>query len=157
MRFAGHCWWAKQELADDLLLWSPNYGKRGVGHPTINYIDQLCGHTECLPNDLPALLQDRDGWLHRLMNAWASLHVGSNPVTFYWFKGQLKDIHWHFKSKYLYQHCLSSKLISTIHVTLSWKTNGTQDTIFQTEFLQLIISMVTCSYWNIFQTESNMF
>ena len=25
--------------------------------------------TECLPNDLPALLQDRDGWLDRLMNA----------------------------------------------------------------------------------------
>ena len=73
MRFTGHCWRAKQELASDLLLWSPNHGKRRVGHPAINYIDQLCRDTECLPNNLSALLQDQDGWLDRLMNAWASL------------------------------------------------------------------------------------
>ena len=30
MHFAGHCWRAKQELASDLLLWSPNHGNRWV-------------------------------------------------------------------------------------------------------------------------------
>ena len=39
MRFAGHCWGAKQELASNLLLWSPNHGKRRVGRPAITYID----------------------------------------------------------------------------------------------------------------------
>ena len=72
MRFAGHCWPAKQELASDLLLWSPNHGKRRVGRPAITYIDQLCRDTGCLPNDLPALVQDRNGWRDKLMNARAS-------------------------------------------------------------------------------------
>ena len=72
MRFAGHCWRAKQELASELLLWSPDHGKRRVGCPTITYINQPCRDTGCLPNALPALLKDRDGWNNRLMNARAS-------------------------------------------------------------------------------------
>ena len=100
MRFAGHCWRAKQELASNLLLWSPNHGKRRVGRPAITYIDlaspadilrrgegtrdarlrmsageaniELCRDAGCLPNDLPALLQDRDGRSDRLINASAS-------------------------------------------------------------------------------------
>ena len=40
--------------------------------PAITYIDQLCRDTGCLLNDLPALLQDRDRWSDRLMNAQAS-------------------------------------------------------------------------------------
>ena len=71
MRFAGHRWRAKQRLAGDLLLWSPNHGKRRVGRPAITYIDQLCRDTGCLLNDLPALLQDSDGWSDRLVNARA--------------------------------------------------------------------------------------
>ena len=61
-----------RELAIDLLLWSPNHGTRWVGRPAITYIDQLCRDAGCLPNDLPALLQDRDGRSDRLMNASAS-------------------------------------------------------------------------------------
>ena len=72
MHFAGHCWRAKQELAIDLPLWSPNHGKRRVGRPAITYIGQLCRDAGFLPNDLPALLQDRDGRSDRLMNALAS-------------------------------------------------------------------------------------
>ena len=100
MRFAGHCWRAKQELASNLLLWSPNHGKRWVGRPAITYIDlaspadilrrgegtrdarlgmssgeakiELCRDAGCLPNYLPAWLQDRDGRSDRLMNASAS-------------------------------------------------------------------------------------
>ena len=57
------------QVTADLLRWSPNHGKRRAGNPAITYIDQLCRDTECLPNDFLALLQDRDGWLDRLMNA----------------------------------------------------------------------------------------
>ena len=72
MHFAGHCQRAKQELAIDLPLWSPNHGKRRVARPAITYIDQLCRDAGFLPNDLPALLQDRDGRSNRLMSASAS-------------------------------------------------------------------------------------
>ena len=52
-----------------MTLLSPKRGKRQVGRPAITCIDQLCRDTECLPNDLPALLQDRDGWNDRLVDA----------------------------------------------------------------------------------------
>ena len=91
MRFAGHCWRAKQELAIDLLLWSPNHGKRRVDRrPAITYIDQLCRDARCLPNDLPALLQDRDGRSDRLMNAsasstwWWKKKCTNFPFFFFW-------------------------------------------------------------------------
>ena len=51
---------------------APNHGKRRVGRPAITYIGQLCGDAGFLPNDLPALMQDRDGRSDRLMNASAS-------------------------------------------------------------------------------------
>ena len=72
MHFAGHCWREKQELASELLLRSPDHGKRRVGCPTIIYINQPCRDKGCLPNALPALLKDRNGWNNRLMNAGAS-------------------------------------------------------------------------------------
>ena len=66
MRFAGHCWRAKQELASDLLLWAPRHGKTRVGRPAITYIDQLSRDTGCLPEDLATLMEDRNGWRDRL-------------------------------------------------------------------------------------------
>ena len=78
MHFAGHSWRAKQELTSNLLLlWSPSRGRRRVGHPAITYIDQICRDKGCLPNDLPALLQDCDGWHDKLMNARA---IVARPV-----------------------------------------------------------------------------
>ena len=41
MRFAGHCWRSKNELASDLLFWYPNHGKRSRGRLAKTYIDQL--------------------------------------------------------------------------------------------------------------------
>ena len=66
MRFAGHCWRAKQELASDLLLWTPRHGQTRVGRPAITYIDQLCRDTGYLAEDLATLMQDRNGWRDRL-------------------------------------------------------------------------------------------
>ena len=66
MHFAGHCWRAKQELASDLLLWTPRHGKARAGRPAITYIDQLSRDTGCFPEDLPTLMQDRNGWRDRI-------------------------------------------------------------------------------------------
>ncbi|CAM1308473.1 Uncharacterised protein r2_g1841 [Pycnogonum litorale] len=72
MRFAGHCWRAKQELASDLLIWTPRHGRTRVGRPAATYVDQLCENVECLPNDLPNMMQDRDGWCARVKNVRTS-------------------------------------------------------------------------------------
>ncbi len=66
MRFAGHCWRAKQELASDLLLWTPRHGKARVSRPAITYLDQLSRDTGCFPEDLPTLMQERNGWSDRI-------------------------------------------------------------------------------------------
>ena len=66
MRFAGHCWRAKQELASDLLMWSPTHGTARVGRPKMNYIDQLSRDAGCQPGDLAILMEDRHGWRDRI-------------------------------------------------------------------------------------------
>ena len=78
MRFAGHCWRAKQELISGLLLWSPRHGKNRPGCPSTTYIYQLCRDMECTPDDLPALMQDRDEWRDRL-------HVRVSSTGWWWY------------------------------------------------------------------------
>ena len=72
MRFAGHCWRSKEELAGDILLWTPMHGRRTRGHPKKTYIDQLMDDTGCLKNELPNVMNDRDGWRERVKKSRAS-------------------------------------------------------------------------------------
>ena len=58
MRFAGHCWIGKNELASDLLLWFPNNVKRSRGRPAKTYIVNLISDTECEIEELH-VMQDR--------------------------------------------------------------------------------------------------
>ena len=46
MRFSGHCWQSKEELAHQLLLWEPTHDKRACGRPRQTFIDQLADDTE---------------------------------------------------------------------------------------------------------------
>ena len=41
LRFDGHCWRNKEELAGDVLLWEPTHGNRKRGKPMMTYINQL--------------------------------------------------------------------------------------------------------------------
>ena len=41
LRFAGHCYRAKDECISDLLLWRPKHGRRSVGRPAKTYVDLL--------------------------------------------------------------------------------------------------------------------
>ena len=67
MRFAGHCWRSKNELASDILLLYPNHGKRSRGRPAKTYVDQLSSDTGCEREELSNAKQDRDGWIERVM------------------------------------------------------------------------------------------
>ena len=58
-RRAGHCWRSRDELISDVLLWTPTHGRAKAGRPARTYIQQLCEHTGCSPEDLPEAMNDR--------------------------------------------------------------------------------------------------
>ena len=71
-RHAGHCWRSKDELISDVLLWTPTYGQAKAGRPARTYIQQLCGDTECNPEDLPEAMNNREMWRERFRDIRAS-------------------------------------------------------------------------------------
>ena len=71
-RFAGHCWRSKEEIVSDVLLWTPKHGHTRAGHPERTYITQLSEDCNCLPEDLPNLMDERNDWRARVMSIRAS-------------------------------------------------------------------------------------
>jgi hypothetical protein len=72
LRFAGHCWRSKDELASNLLLWQPTHGKKTPGRPYKSFIDQLTDDTDCLLEELPNAMSDRKRWRERVTECRAS-------------------------------------------------------------------------------------
>ena len=71
-RHAEHYWRNKDELISDILLWTPSHGRAKVGWLTRIYIQQLCTYTGYSLEDLPELMDDRDGWQERVREICAS-------------------------------------------------------------------------------------
>ena len=71
-RHAGHCWWSKDELISDVLLWTPVYGQAKAGRPARTYIQQLYEDTGCSPEDLPEAMNDWEKWRERVRDIRAS-------------------------------------------------------------------------------------
>ena len=71
-RHAGHCWRSKDELISNVLLWTPAYGRAKAGRPARTDIQQLCEDTECSPEDLPEVMNDRQKWRERVSDIRAS-------------------------------------------------------------------------------------
>ena len=65
-RHAGHCLRSKDEIVNDLLLWTPTYGQSKAGQPARTFIQQLCDDTGCNPEDLPEAMNDRETWRERV-------------------------------------------------------------------------------------------
>ena len=80
-RHAGHCWWSRDELISDVLLWTPTYGRAKAGRPARTYIQQLCEDTECSPEDLPEAMNDREKWRERVRDIRAS-----GTIWWWWIK-----------------------------------------------------------------------
>ena len=66
--YAGHCWRSKDKLISDVLLWTPSHERAKAGRPATTYLQQLCAVTGCSPEDLPEIMNDREGWLERVRN-----------------------------------------------------------------------------------------
>ena len=45
LRFSGHCWRNKRELASDIIIWQPIHGERKRGRPRRTYVDLLMDDT----------------------------------------------------------------------------------------------------------------
>ena len=60
-RHVGHCWRSRDELISDVLLWTPSHGLAKAGWPAWTYIQQLCVDTGCSSEDLPGVMNDREG------------------------------------------------------------------------------------------------
>ena len=61
----GHCWRSRDELINDVLLWTPTYGLAKAGWPARTYIQQVCEDTGCSPEDLPEAMNNREKWRER--------------------------------------------------------------------------------------------
>ena len=61
-RHAGHCWRSRDELISDVLMWTPSHGWAKAGCPARIYVQQLCANTGCSLEDLPEVMDDREGW-----------------------------------------------------------------------------------------------
>ena len=52
---------SKDELINDVFLWTPSQGRAGVGRPTRTFLQQLCTDTAYSLEDLWEAMDDRDG------------------------------------------------------------------------------------------------
>ena len=98
-RHAGHCWRSRDELISDVLWWTPSHGCAKAGQPARNYIHQLCEDTGCNPEDLPEVMDDREGWREKVRD------IRADCVTRWWWwyvciyvylnsKWQFSEISW---------------------------------------------------------------
>ena len=53
---------SKDELINDVLLWTPSYVRARIGRPARTYIQHHCTDSGCSLEDLPGAMEDRDGW-----------------------------------------------------------------------------------------------
>ena len=97
-RHAGHCWRSRDEIISDVLLWIPSYGRAKAGWATRTYIQQLCEDMGCSPEDLPKVMNDREGWQERVRDicvmAWQDDDddtMTDQIIMFYLFVFFIKD------------------------------------------------------------------
>ena len=61
-------WRSRDEVINDVLLWTPSHDRAKVGCPARTYIQQLCADTGCSPVDLPEAMDNREVWRERVRN-----------------------------------------------------------------------------------------
>ena len=78
-RHAGHCWRSRDELMNDVLLWTPPQGRAKAGQPARTYIQQLCEDTGYSPEYHPEAMNDRERWRERVRD------IRTDGVTGWWW------------------------------------------------------------------------
>ena len=78
-KHARHCWRSKDELIRDILQWTPSHGRAKAGRPARIYIKQLWAETRYSFEDLPGVMDDRDGRQERVRE------IRAGGVTWWWW------------------------------------------------------------------------
>ena len=78
-RHAGHRWRCKDELMNEVLLWTPSHWRASVGRPARTYLQQLCMDIGCSLEDLPNAMDDRDEW-----QGWIR-EIRASGMTWWWW------------------------------------------------------------------------
>ena len=64
-RHTGDCWRSKDELNNDVLLWTLTHEHASVDRLKRTYLHQLCADTGCSLEDLPVAMDNRGEWRER--------------------------------------------------------------------------------------------
>ena len=59
-RYTRHFWKSKDELINDILLWTPMQWRLTVGRPATTYLHQVCEDTGCSLEEQLGIIDDRD-------------------------------------------------------------------------------------------------
>ena len=78
-RYAGHCWRSKDELIRDVLLWTSSTLTSKCWRPDRTYLQQLSTNTECILEDQPEAMDDRDEWRERIRE------IRAGRMTWWWW------------------------------------------------------------------------
>ena len=62
LKLVGHCLRHKEEMAHNLVCWSPTYGKRKRGKPAMTFVRQVEADTELTIEEVKVLAEDRKAW-----------------------------------------------------------------------------------------------
>ena len=87
-RHAGHCWRSRDEVISDVLLWTPSHGWAKAVRPARTYIRQLCEDMGCRPDDLPEVVNNREGWRERVRD----IHAGG-MTRWWWWKTSYRKLY----------------------------------------------------------------
>ena len=70
-RHVGYYWRSRDEFISDVLLWTPSHGRTKTRQPARTYIQHLCADTGCSLEDLPEVMNNREGWQERVRDIHA--------------------------------------------------------------------------------------
>ena len=62
LKLVGHCLRHKEEMAHNLIFWTPNHGRRSRGRPDMTYVQQIENDTKLSVGEMKVLAMDRKSW-----------------------------------------------------------------------------------------------
>ena len=78
-RHVEHCWRSMDELISDVLLWTPSHGRAKARGLARTFIKQVCADTGCRPEDLPEVMDEREGWRESVKD------ICADGATWWWW------------------------------------------------------------------------
>ena len=82
-RNAGHCWRSRDKLISDIPLLTPSHGRAKAGWPARTYIHQVCTNTGYSLENLPGVMDDKNGWWERVRE------ICAGSPTWWWPLGKV--------------------------------------------------------------------